>query len=87
MEILMVLMSLWIEPPFVYNGAGASVPTGTVEWPGAGALLVWLVVIACVGLLLGILYECVVGSDREGHAEDAVHHEHHGSDMTLHEAA
>lgn len=51
----------WLEPLVVFNGTGATMPTGIVGWADMGSILVWFVLIAFVGSALGILRERTLG--------------------------
>jgi hypothetical protein len=47
--------------PLPYTGATVAFPTGLVQWSDAGALLIWLVLVAFIGSLLGVLRETTAG--------------------------
>jgi hypothetical protein len=54
-----------IDPTSVYNGsynvAAMAFPTGLLNWSDMGSVVVWFVLIAFVGSMLGILRERTSG--------------------------
>jgi hypothetical protein len=50
-----------VDPLSVYNGTGMAFPSGLVQWSDVGGVLVWFVLIAFIGSMLGILREQTLG--------------------------